>query len=139
VIHHIVFDVGNVLLLWDRDRPYRELIPDEAERRRFMEEICTMEWHAGLDEGVGIDDAIAELSQKFPEAAAHISSYKSRWLDTLPGAIEGTVEILHGLVEKGHDVTALTNFNQDLFRLTVPAYPFLNLFRGSPFPASGGW
>jgi HAD superfamily hydrolase (TIGR01509 family) len=129
-IRHIVFDVGNVLLLWERDRPYRELIPDEAERRRFLAEICTMEWHAGLDEGVGIDEAIAALAEQFPEQAEHIRSYKSRWLDTLPGAIEGTVEILEKLVEQGRDVTALTNFNQDLFRLTVPAYPFLSLFRG---------
>ena len=129
-IRHIVFDVGNVLLLWDRDRPYRELIPDEAERRRFLNEICSMEWHARLDEGAGLDEAIAELSGRFPAAAEHIRSYKSRWLDTLPGAIDGTVEILQALVDQGRDVTALTNFNQDLFRLTVPAYPFLSLFRG---------
>ena len=129
-IRHIVFDVGNVLLLWDRDRAYRELIPEAAERSRFLDEICTMEWHATLDEGVGIDEAIAELSSRFPKQAEHIRSYKTRWLDTLPGAIEGTVEILEALVAAGHDVTALTNFNQDLFRLTVPAYPFLNLFRG---------
>src|SRR3712207_6517910 len=110
-IRHIVFDVGNVLLLWDRDRAYRELIPDAAARRRFLDEVCTMEWHATLDEGAAIDDAIAELSKKFPAEAERIRSYKSRWLDTLPGAIEGTVEILQDLVAAGHDVTALTNFN----------------------------
>lgn len=129
-IRHIVFDVGNVLLLWERDRPYRDLIPNEAERQRFLAEICSMEWHASLDEGVGIDEAIATLADQFPQQAEHIRSYKSRWLDTLPGAIEGTVEILEKLVEQGRDVTALTNFNQDLFRLTVSAYPFLELFRG---------
>ena len=129
-IRHIVFDIGNVLLLWDRDRPYRELIPDAAERERFLTRICSMEWHLTLDEGVGIDEAIAEISQRFPHQAELIRAYKSRWLDTLPGAIEGTVDILEALVEQGRDVTALTNFNQDLFRLTVSAYPFLNRFRG---------
>jgi 2-haloacid dehalogenase len=129
-IRHIVFDIGNVLLLWERDRPYRELIPDEGERERFLREICSMEWHLTLDEGVGIDDALAALEDRFPHEAERIRSYKSRWLDTLPGAIDGTVQILEALVAQGRDVTALTNFNQDLFRLTVPAYPFLNLFRG---------
>ena len=129
-IRHIVLDIGNVLLLWERDRPYRELIPDDAERERFLREVCSMEWHLRLDEGVGIDDAIAEVTAKFPHEAELIRAYKSRWLDTLPGAIQGTVEILEALVEQGRDVTALTNFNQDLFRLTVPAYPFLELFRG---------
>lgn len=129
-IRHIVFDIGNVLLLWERDRPYRELIPDDAERERFLREVCSMEWHLRLDEGVGIDEAIAEITDKFPHEAELIGAYKSRWLDTLPGAIEGTVEVLEALVDQGRDVTALTNFNQDLFRLTVPAYPFLNRFRG---------
>jgi 2-haloacid dehalogenase len=129
-IRHIVFDIGNVLLLWERDRPYRALIPDDAERERFLNEVCSMEWHLTLDQGVGIDEAIAEVVDKFPHEAELIRAYKSHWLDTLPGAIEGTVEILQALVEQGRDVTGLTNFNQDLFRLTVPAYPFLNLFRG---------
>jgi 2-haloacid dehalogenase len=129
-IRHIVFDVGKVLVNWERDRPYREIIPDEAERRRFLEEICSMEWHQTLDEGAGIDDAIAELSAKFPHEAERIRTYKSRWLDSIPSAIDGTVEILEALVAQGRDVTALTNFNQDLFRITREAYPFLDLFRG---------
>jgi HAD superfamily hydrolase (TIGR01509 family) len=129
-IRHIVFDIGNVLILWERDRPYRELIPDPAERKRFMDEVCTMEWHIRLDEGAGIDDSIAELSAKFPHQTELIRAYKTRWLESIPGAIDGTVEVLEALVTQGRDVTALTNFNQDLFRLTVPAYPFLSLFRG---------
>jgi HAD superfamily hydrolase (TIGR01509 family) len=129
-IRHIVFDVGNVLVNWERDRPYRELIPDEAERRRFLEEICSMEWHATLDEGVGIDEAIAGLTAKFPHEAERIRNYKERWLDSIPSAITGTVEILEALIAQGRDVTALTNFNQDLFRTTQEAYPFLSLFRG---------
>jgi HAD superfamily hydrolase (TIGR01509 family) len=129
-IRHIVFDVGKVLVNWERDRPYREVIPDEAERRRFLDKVCSMEWHQTLDEGAGIDDAIAELSAKFPHEAERIRIYKARWLDSIPSAIEGTVDILEALVAQGRDVTALTNFNQDLFRITREAYPFLDLFRG---------
>ena len=129
-VRHIVFDIGNVLIRWERDRPYREIIPDEAERQRFLDEVCTMEWHIGLDAGAGIDEAITELTEKFPHQAALIGAYKSRWLESIPGAIDGTVAILEALVEQGRDVTALTNFNQDLFRITAEAYPFLRLFRG---------
>ena len=89
-----------------------------------------MEWHLTLDDGVGIDEAIAGLVERFPHQAELIRAYKSRWLDTIPGAIDGTVAILEALVAKGHDVTALSNFNQDLFRDHRAAYPFLELFRG---------
>ena len=119
-----------MLIRWERDRPYRELIPDQAERERFLSEVCTMEWHLTLDNGVGIDTAIAELTEKFPHQVALIRAYKERWLESIPGAIDGTVAILERLVRQGRDVTALTNFNQDLFRVTVSAYPFLRLFRG---------
>jgi HAD superfamily hydrolase (TIGR01509 family) len=129
-VRHIVFDVGNVLILWEREIPYRSLIPDEAERRRFLEEVCSMEWHSTLDAGAGVEDAISELSARFPHQAELIRAYRSRWLETIPGAIDGTVAILEALVAKGHDVTALTNFNQDLFRVTRERYPFLDLFRG---------
>lgn len=130
-IRHIVFDIGNVLLKFERGRPYRELIPDPAERERFLAEICTLEWHLALDAGAGIDASIAELCRKHPQQAALIRAYKTRWLDMLPGAYDDTVAILERLVAAGHDVTALTNFNHDLFALTVPAYPFLGLFRGA--------
>lgn len=129
-IRHIVFDIGKVLVQWERDLPYRDLIPDAEERRRFLDEVCTMEWHMKLDEGVGIDAAIDELSERFPHQAELIGAYKGRWLESIPGPVEGTVAILEALIAQGRDVTALTNFNQDLFRLTTAAYPFLTLFRG---------
>lgn len=129
-IRHIVFDIGNVLIRWQRERPFLTLIPDHEERRRFLEEVCTLEWHFSLDAGTPIDRAMSELTAKFPAHADMIRAYKERWLESLPSAIDGTVEILRELVESGHDVTALTNFSQDFFPLTVEAYPFLRLFRG---------
>jgi HAD superfamily hydrolase (TIGR01509 family) len=129
-IRHIVFDIGKVLVKWERDRPYRELIPDDAERQRFLDEICTMEWHMALDEGTGIDAGHRIPERKFPHEAERIKHYKSNWLASIPGPIEGTVEILEALIAQGRDVTALTNFNQDLFRVTQEAYPFLSTFRG---------
>lgn len=130
-VRHIVFDIGNVLLKFERGRPYRELIPDPGARERFLGEVCTLEWHLALDAGAAIDPSIEALCRKHPEQAALIRAYKTRWLDMLPGSYEDTVAILERLVAAGHDVTALTNFNHDLFALTVPAFPFLRLFRGA--------
>ncbi len=129
-IRHIVFDIGNVLLPWHRDRPFRALIPDPEERARFLREICSMEWHLTLDAGEPLDAAIATLSERHPEQAELIRAYRTGWLDMFEGADEPVVAILSELVARGYDVTALTNFNQDLYALTVPAFPFLGWFRG---------
>ena len=39
-VKHIVFDIGQVLLHWDPEVPYRTLIPDEEQRRWFLSEVC---------------------------------------------------------------------------------------------------
>lgn len=44
-IRHIVFDIGRVLIQWDPELPYRRLLPDAEERRRFLAEICTSAWN----------------------------------------------------------------------------------------------
>lgn len=129
-IRHIVFDIGNVLVRWDRERAYRTLIPDPEERRRFLAEICSMEWHAALDAGCPVDEAIEALVARHGAHAPLIRAYRERWVETIPGPVPGTVEILEALLDAGRDVTALTNFNQDLFAVTVEAYPFLGRFRG---------
>lgn len=129
-IRHIVFDVGNVLLHWERDRPFRSRIPDDAARHTFLADICTPEWHLALDAGAPVDEAVATLCARHPDHAPMIRAYRDAWLETIPGPVAGTPAILAALVEAGRDVTALTNFNQYLFEVTVEAYPFLRLFRG---------
>ncbi len=40
-IGHIVFDVGRVLIHWDPEIPYRNLITDETRRRWFLSEVSS--------------------------------------------------------------------------------------------------
>ena len=51
MIDHIVFDIGRVLIHYDPEIPFRRLIPDEAERTRFLAEVCTPDWNLEQDRG----------------------------------------------------------------------------------------
>ena len=42
-INHIVFDIGKVLIHYDPHIPYSRLIPDDAERAWFFENVCTQD------------------------------------------------------------------------------------------------
>ncbi len=137
-IRHIVFDLGNVLLNWDPDVPFRRLIPDEAERKRFLTEICSGAWNLEQDRGRSWEDAADVLVAEHPEHEALIRAYRRHWPEMLTGSIEESVAILEALVDDGHDVTALSNWAADTFAETKSQFPFLDRFRGVTVSAHVG-
>lgn len=130
MIKHIVFDIGLVLIHWDPERPYRRLIPDEARRRWFLETVCTPAWNKEQDRGRTWADAEAELIAQYPEEAELIRAYRANWTEMVPHTLEGTPQILEALVAAGHDVTMLTNFNQETYQLARERFAVLDLPRG---------
>ncbi|MCX5579615.1 HAD family hydrolase [Kaistia terrae] len=129
-IQHIVFDIGNVLLRWDPEIPFRRLIPDDMQRRRFLAEICTQDWNVEQDRGRSWPDAEAELIDRFPEHTALIRAWRAHWHEMVPGSLEETTVILDQLISDGQDVTALTNFAEDTFAEAQERFPYLRRFRG---------
>jgi 2-haloacid dehalogenase len=129
-IRHIVFDIGNVLLRWEPEIPYRRLIPDEATRRRFLTEICSGDWNKEQDRGRNWPEAEAALIERFPEHEALIRAWRANWHEMIPGSLAETPEILDELIAAGQDVTALTNFASDTFAEALERFPYLRLFRG---------
>lgn len=129
-IDHIVFDLGRVVLRWEPELPYRQLIPDEAERRRFLTEVCNAEWLLRTDLGVSWAEAERDLIARFPADEAMIRAFRPHWHDMTPGTIAETIPILTGLLDGGHDVTALTNFASDTFDEISEREPVLKRFRG---------
>jgi 2-haloacid dehalogenase len=129
-IRHIVFDIGNVLLNWDPELPYRRLIPDPAERARFLAEVCSPAWNAEQDRGRSWQEAEEALIATHPGDAAMIRAYRTHWPEMIPGHIEESVGVLEALIDGGRDVTGLTNFAADTFDVARRQYPFLDRLRG---------
>lgn len=129
-IRHIVFDLGKVLIRWDPEAPYRRLIPDADERRRFLTEVVTHEWNLEQDRGRSWADAEAALIAKHPHHAELIRAFRANWWEMVPGQIDETVTILDQLIEGGADVTALTNWAPDTFMEAEARFAFLARFRG---------
>ena len=129
-IRHIVFDLGQVLVAYDAERPFRRLIPDAAERKRFLAEVCTHDWNLEQDRGRSWTDAEALLIAEHPEKADLIRAFRANWWEMIPGAIADNVAILADLIRRGYDVTALTNWAPDTFALAEAEFPFLKTFRG---------
>ena len=137
-IKHIVFDVGQVLIHWDPEIPYRRLIPDEDRRAWFFANVCTASWNAEQDRGRPWEEAEALLISQYPGEEALIRAYRKHWMEMVPHALEDTVAILEELVGKAHDVTLLTNFAADTFSESQERFPFLTLPRGATVSGSVG-
>lgn len=129
-IEHIVFDIGQVLLHWDPNHIYQDLIPDEKARTQFLTEICSPEWN--IEQDRGRDWTVAEdlLIAEHPDKRSLIRAFRKDWIKSVPHAIQGSVDIMTTFIEKGLDVTMLTNFNQDTFVEAQEKYPFLMRPRG---------
>jgi 2-haloacid dehalogenase len=129
-INHIVFDIGKVLIAYDTEIPYLRLIPDEAERRHFLSEICSPAWNIEQDRGRTWEEAEAELTALHPEKASLVRAFRQNWHHMVGPAMEDSVSIMRRFIAGGYDVTMLTNFASDTFRESLKRFAFLNETRG---------
>lgn len=129
-IRHIVFDIGQVLIHYDPEIPYRRLIPDEEQRRWFLENVCTGDWNVEQDRGRSWSEAEALLITEHPHEADNIRAFRQNWHEMVPHAYEESVHLLETLINNGHDVTMLTNFAADTFAEARERFPFLKRPRG---------
>lgn len=131
LIDTVVFDLGGVLVDWNPEYLYREVFPDEKERRWFLENVCTMDWNEEQDAGRTLAEGTDWLVKKFPEHEASIRLYYDRWTGMLGGPIHDTVGIFRELkFTKSVKLYALTNWSAETFPLALGLYEFLHWFDG---------
>jgi len=125
-IEAVVFDFGNVLIGWDPEVVYRELIPDPAERRFFLSEVCNSAWNIQQDHGRSWEEAIAEKVAQYPEHEGLIRAFRARALDMLTGLLPEGNELLAKLHAAGVPCHGLTNWSGDTFEEARPRLTFLS-------------
>jgi 2-haloacid dehalogenase len=121
----VVFDIGNVLVHWDPRLLYRTIFKTEAEVEDFLTRILPPEWNLEQDRGRSWKDAEDIQIALFPDYADAIRAFRTRWIETVPHAIAGTVAILAKLKAAHVPLYAITNFASDTLVEAKKAYPFL--------------
>ena len=127
----VVFDLGGVLLQWDPHFLYRKLFAgDEAAVEAFLANVCTEAWNERQDAGRPFAEAVAELLPAHRDKQALIEAFGQRFGEMIPGAIEGSVDILHELKRAGVPLYALTNWSAETFPSQRDRFEFLGAFDG---------
>lgn len=128
-VEAVVFDVGNVLVLWDRRLPYKNSFDDQDELDWFMETVIPLDWHARHDAGVPAAELVAERTALFPDYAQHIYDWFARFNESVPGPVPGSPELVEALHTRGVPLYAITNFGADTWAGFRPTFPLLDRFR----------
>lgn len=125
----VVFDFGGVLIDWNPDYLYRKLIADEFERRRFLTEVCSMDWVVQQDGGQPIDKGTGELVARFPEHEALIRAFYARWHEMIGGVIAEGAALVEKLEAAGVPLFGLTNWSAETFPWAWERFDVLRRFR----------
>jgi HAD superfamily hydrolase (TIGR01509 family) len=124
----VVFDIGNVLVRWDRRYLYRKVFDDEERMDRFLTTALGMDFVSHTDVAEDFAAAVATQARSFPEFAKEIRMFHERWIETLGEPIEENVALLRRLRASGKPVYALSNFAHETFALAERKHDFLSEF-----------
>ncbi|KPL68781.1 hydrolase [Erythrobacter sp. SG61-1L] len=127
-IEAVVFDVGRVLYHWNLRHLFEKLIEDQGELDWFLENVVTEEWHFEHDHGRALADMVPERIALYPDHADLIRAYATRFNETVPGPVEGTIELVQALHERGVPLYAITNFGHEFWADFRPGRPVFDLF-----------
>lgn len=127
-IDAVVFDVGNVLLLWNFEELLTRLVPDQPE----LHEELTIRvfkspyWCMRDRESATVEEVIAAMSKTAPELEPVIRHILLNWKD-IPAIPEG-VEVLKACKAHGKKLYALTNYADKEFAYACQKHDFFSLF-----------
>ena len=127
-IKAIIFDFGGVLLQWDPHKLYKRYFDQPGQVDQFLKEINFSAWNLEQDRGRPFAEAMAELSNRFPQHAHLIHAYYDHFEDSIVGPIHGTVDILRQLKRAGYPLYGLSNWSAETYPRVKPQYDFFNLF-----------
>ncbi|WP_067737405.1 HAD family hydrolase [Novosphingobium naphthalenivorans] len=127
-IDAVVFDVGRVLVQWDMRLLFAKLIDDPERLDWFCGTVVTEEWHAQHDAGRDLAEMLAERKAQFPGHDELIDAYATRFLETIPGNVPGSHEIVRELAQRQVPLFAITNFASSFWREFRATEPLFDLF-----------
>lgn len=121
----VIFDIGNVLIEWQPERFYDQVIgPDR--RRAMFAEVDLHAMNDRVDRGGPFRDTIYAQAEALPQWRDEIRMWHDNWIEMASPAIDRSVRMMRALRAKGVPVFCLTNFGIDSYAYAATQYDFLN-------------
>ncbi len=128
-VEAIVFDVGCVLYQWQLSHLFKRIVDDPARLDFLLSEVVTEEWHFEHDRGRALADMVPERIALYPDYEAEIRAYATRFNQTIPGPVPGSIELVERLAARKVPLYAITNFGAEFWAGFRPTAPVFDRFR----------
>ena len=128
-VEAVVFDVGRVLYQWQLSHLFERIVDDSARLDFLLSEVVTEEWHFEHDRGRALADMVPERIALYPEYEAEIRAYATRFNETIPGPVPGSIELVERLAARDVPLYAITNFGAEFWAGFRPTAPVFDRFR----------
>ena len=126
----LLWDFGNVIVRWNPRTLYEKVIPDPVARDRFLNDVCTLAWHAPTDCGVTFAENCTALAARHPEHEAEIWAWHHRWDEMFSGAIAETEAAIEALHARGVPQFGLSNISHETLESTLAMSPAFGRLSG---------
>jgi 2-haloacid dehalogenase len=126
----VVFDLGNVVIPWDRRRALACFVDDPSEVERLAEEVFDLEANLHLDRGATIDQVRQVMEDRHPGHGWVVDGYVEHFRASLGDTIPGTAALIDDLRTAGVRCVGLSNWAAICFTGIPEAYPVLQRLEG---------
>ncbi|MCH2095466.1 MAG: HAD family phosphatase, partial [Rhodobacteraceae bacterium] len=123
----VVFDIGNVLIRWQPEIYFDEVI-GETRRKALFAAVPLHAINDEIDRGGDFRETVYAAADQHPEWRDEIRMWHDNWIELASPAIDLSVALLRDLRARGIPVFALTNFGIGTFDIAEKVYPFLTEF-----------
>ncbi len=126
----VVFDLGNVVIPWDRRAALSRFVEDPAEVQRLADEVFDLEANLHLDRGSTIDQVRAVMEERHPGHGWVVDGYVEHFRHSLGETIPGTAALIEDLLAADVRCVGLSNWSAICFEGIPDAYPVLQRLEG---------
>lgn len=130
MIKNLIYDFGKVLVDYDFDRFYRDLIADDDRRAVFSEYMSDPANIRKMDRGLKpFEEVIADLAPGLPGYEKECEDFSRRKPEVVFAEIPGMRELLTRLKAEGYRLYGLTNWDTQVY-VTLNQFDIFKLLDG---------